>query len=331
MKLLLCSILFLSLIPLNNFATAQTPVNVTLGELEDIVINHLETNELNYHLSTDKYVDYLMSLLIEDADKELARHPSYDLILYYAAEYLYELENLQVESLTNPEAKEEEFDLGEKLEMTVSEVKAEIAVENKQLEMNNHQFKPMLETNSEIGTMDLGGSGWNGTAAANYAKKYYNTRNSEYNQHSLNCTNFVSQAVFAGGGIERRPSPRPNGINETTSHWYSDRTYDCVGSNSCRYFYHESTSWIRVVDFHSYWKGRGMGVTTSFSKSTIVSNSLVGDVIQLQRSSDGRWYHSMIVNRKANGTVYLAGNTNNTYDKPLTDITAQSFRVIKFR
>ncbi|QFT90213.1 Putative amidase domain protein [Bacillus sp. THAF10] len=343
LKILLCMGLIFTLVPFQPSINASTiNENIMLVDLENLVKSHLEENQLNHHLSVETYTEYLMSLLIEDADPILANHPNYEQILYYAAEYIYELEKLQTAAITNPEVLDEieNFDLGDKLDSTLKEIKHEIAQEENQIEEDIKSFRETsiqpiklmenVNNGGKIGIQDIGGSGWNGAAAASYAYDWYKKRNSQYDSHTLNCTNFVSQAIHAGGMSEKKLSPLPRHIYDTTSYWYSDRTHECVGSNSCRYHYHEATSWIRVVDFYSYWS-KTKNVTISSTKSTIVSNSLVGDVVQLKRASDGRWFHSMIVNRKANGTIYLAGNTNDTYDKPLTDISAQSFRVIKFR
>jgi plastocyanin len=86
-----------------------------------------------------------------------------------------------------------------------------------------------------------------------------------------------------------------------------------------------------VTDFYSYWTKKGMSATTSTNKNTIIRNANVGDVIQFKNKSG--WYHSVIVNRKANGTVYISSNTSNYYDQNFKNRgnDSTSFRVIKFK
>ncbi|WP_255238275.1 amidase domain-containing protein [Salipaludibacillus sp. LMS25] len=111
----------------------------------------------------------------------------------------------------------------------------------------------------------------------------------------------------------------------------NDNYYACTGSHNCYWRNKVSSSWIRVTDFYSYWTKKGMSATTSTNKNTIIRNANVGDVIQFKNKSG--WYHSVIVNRKANGTVYISSNTSNYYDQNFKNRgnDSTSFRVIKFK
>lgn len=118
---------------------------------------------------------------------------------------------------------------------------------------------------------------------------------------------------------------------ETTTYWFNDNYMDCTGSNSCYMRDKTSTSWVRVTDFYSYWTKKGMSATTSTNKNTIISNANVGDVVQF-KSKNG-WFHSVVVNRKANGTVYISSNTANYYNQDFKNRgnDSLSFRVIKIK
>lgn len=48
---------------------------------------------------------------------------------------------------------------------------------------------------------------YNRTKVADYAKQYATKTNPNYKRYNLNCTNFVSQAIHAGGKAEVKPSP----------------------------------------------------------------------------------------------------------------------------
>jgi hypothetical protein len=63
-----------------------------------------------------------------------------------------------------------------------------------------------------------------------------------------------------------RPTSIPNGINDTTRFWYSQRV-----NRPTHYDYNVSTSWIRVVDFYAYWGSR-VGTTSTVYHSTLYNN-----------------------------------------------------------
>ncbi|SDZ48092.1 Putative amidase domain-containing protein [Evansella caseinilytica] len=207
------------------------------------------------------------------------------------------------------------------LDMTIGELKKEIDLRNAAEEELEEQFNEMDLQISPLST-------YNRSKAAEYAKKYATKSNPNYKRYNSNCTNFVSQAVHAGGKKEKKPSSVNRGITETTKYWYNDDSYDCNGNN-CYWRTKISTSWIRVKDFYTYWLNKGMDVTTSANKNTIVNNAKVGDVIQFKNKSG--WYHSVIVTKKANGTVYISSNTKDYYNEDFKDKSAVSFRVINIK
>lgn len=313
LKKLFIVALMLLLLPIQ-IVNANPIQDPTFEDIENELFNYFKSNNLNYEKGSEEYVEYLLSILIYNEDKELMQHPNYDNILVYASKYLNEIEG-------------RESSKGENIIDTIEqkpldEIKKEIKDEDAKIEKEIMEFK---ENNEEFITPF---SVYNRTRAKNYAMTWAYKRNSLYNSHPYDCTNFVSQAVFAGGKPEKKLSPLPTGIKSTTSHWYSDR-YEEWRLNYYVYRWKESTSWVRVTDFYSYW-AKTQKVVTSSNVNTIISNANIGDVIQL-KNKNGAWYHSMIVVNKANGTLTLAGHTSNTDKRNIKDISKDnSFRVIKF-
>lgn len=318
-------------------AQAKETDDYNIGEIERKLLDYFEENNINLEIGTDAFAEYLSLQLLEDKDKNLSNHPDYNLILFYAGEYLFELEKQLVESpndtnqsmLVNLE-NNKKFNLDHIKNKTIKQIKKEIKKQDeadaallKEVEKEKQQKN---QTNSNISIMAT----YSGTAAAAYAKEYATRTNPNYIRYSNNCTNFVSQAVYAGGKAEKKPSSIPTGSYETTSYWYQDSYYACTGSNSCYWRSKDSTSYIRVTDFYSYWTKQGMSAVTSSSQSTIINNAIVGDVVQF-RKSDGRWFHSVLVNRKANDTIYIASNTSDYYDKNFKNTSENMYRVIKMR
>lgn len=315
--LLFASLLALSIFSINAFADNIDESEVKLSDIESIVLKHIEDNNLDIEMGTNEYVDYLMSVLIYDEDRKLTKNPYYEQILFYASEYIHQLD--QSNDIVTEENENDTIDIDIPYESTIEKLKAEIKQEELESEQEIEEYKIINPVTIQPF------AAYNSTAAANYAVKWYNGRNSKYNKHRLDCTNFVSQAVYAGGKSMKKPRTRPSGIKKTTSYWYSER-YSLPHYN---YGYRESSSWVNVADFKTYW-AKTQKVVTSTSKTKIINNAKVGDVVQLKRARDGRWFHSMIVHKKSNETIYLAGHTRNTKNKPIKDISASSFRVIKF-
>lgn len=298
-------------------AKQKTQDDLTMKEAQDILFEHFEKYDKHYKVGSIDYLEYLMGVLLEDADKKLAKHPNYEQILFYAGEYVHLIDEQQVYQKPG----EEQWDFTEFENKTIGKSKKENAEEELELERKIQSEKSYGSNNNLFSLA----STYSGTNAAKYATTWYNGRNSLYNNHVSDCTNFVSQAVYAGGMAMKKPTYFTNGIWETTSYWYSVR----YSMPNYSYAWYESTSWVRVTDFYTYW-AKTQNVVASSSASTIINNVNVGDVVQLKRSSDGSWYHSMIVTKKADGTIYLSGHTNNTLDKPIKDIPAAEYRVIKF-
>lgn len=243
------------------------------------------------------------------------KNPYYEQILFYASEYIHQVD----ESNTILTDENEIFDINMPYDSTIQEVKAIIKQEEIESEQEIKEHKSLNPVQIQPF------AAYNRTAAAEYAVKWHNGRNPLYKNHAADCTNFVSQAVFAGGKAMKKPASRPSGITKDTNNWYSER-YSLPAYN---YGWRESSSWVNVEDFKTFW-AKTQSVVTSSSINTIISNANVGDVIQLQASSGSRFYHSLIVHKKANGTLYLAAHTNNRVNLSIKDISAYKFRVIKF-
>lgn len=306
----------------------------TLGELEQMLLAYFDEQGLELEVGSAEFVEYLMLQQLESTDEELLKHPQYELLDYYMGEYVYQLDQMQV--FYEPE--EVGTEVSEQMsKVTLGELAEDVAL----LQREEAEFEEELEEMWLLEDMNpivqaTSKGGYNRTKAANYANKHGAKPNYNFGVYPKNCTNFVSQAVNAGGLSEKKPKSVKRGITQTTAHWYNDNYHDCgVSANSCYMRDKLSTSWIRVTDFYTYWtKTRKMRAQTSSNVNTIIKNAAVGDVIQIQNSS-GRWFHSVIVNRKANGTVYVSSNTANYSNKNIKDrIKGQkfkSYRVINFK
>jgi hypothetical protein len=120
---------------------------------------------------------------------------------------------------------------------------------------------------------------YSGPNAAAYANRWATTDNTaQYPVYSSDCTNFVSQAVYAGG------YPFRNKNQNQVDAWYG--YYQAVGNpNIGAVQWESSVSWINVVAFHNfllvdYPGGVAEGTAPGSSTNYYTPNSVVtGDVL----------------------------------------------------
>ncbi|EPY2275151.1 amidase domain-containing protein [Clostridium sporogenes] len=171
---------------------------------------------------------------------------------------------------------------------------------SKNIDKYEEEYKNMLNTTDNEVYLAKRYSGYKANSAVQYAKKWAKGRNRKYKDWGSNdCTNFVSQAVYAGG----IPS---------SSTWYSG-----------------SKSWIRVINFYGYMRGKGYTFGGDSS-----SKSRLGDVIQLYSKNKRNWTHSVIITgRNGRGWLYCA-HSQNRFNYPIANVypssTYSNIRYIKF-
>lgn len=151
---------------------------------------------------------------------------------------------------------------------------------------------------------------YNRRRAVNYAKRWAYERNPRYYDYSGiggDCTNFVSQCLYAGSGV----------MNYTpTFGWYYINAND------------KSPSWTGVqylYDFLVSNTQRGV-----FGVEIGLEDVSDGDVIQLY--GDGRFYHSMLVvshgDKPTAENTLIATHSFNALNRPLSTYKFESFRVV---
>ncbi|MDF3140672.1 MULTISPECIES: amidase domain-containing protein [unclassified Streptomyces] len=146
-------------------------------------------------------------------------------------------------------------------------------------------------------------SGLDYPAMAAYAKQYwsgYNPAYPDFNGQGAggDCTNFVSQALKAGGWKHV-----PGYVYDYTK-WFGNadiQSYSFVGVNEWSWFAQNSKR------------------TTSLAN---VYQMDVGDVLQMDFDKDGSKDHTMIVTSRSRGVPYLTYHSTNTYSRSVSSIIA---------
>ena len=140
-----------------------------------------------------------------------------------------------------------------------------------------------------------------------YARRWAFGRNPDYYSFDGiggDCTNFVSQCLYAGSGV----------MNFTPVFgWFykspSDRT----------------ASWTGVEFLYNFLlSNEGAG---PFAAEVIKERIRVGDVIQLGTAS-GEFYHSCLVSGLRRGEILVAAHSYDTFDRPLSSYSFAKARFL---
>ena len=144
--------------------------------------------------------------------------------------------------------------------------------------------------------------------AVNYARKFAFAQNPYFASFAGiggNCTNFVSQSIFAGS-CQMNYTP--------TFGWYF------ISLNE------RSPSWTGVEYFYNFMtQNKGIG---PFGREASIDELEIGDVIQLGRNGEG-FYHTLLVVGFEGADTLVAAQTDDAYGRPLSTYTNDYARYIK--
>lgn len=143
--------------------------------------------------------------------------------------------------------------------------------------------------------------------AVEYAKTWALSRNplfSQFDTFGGDCTNFISQCIFAGSCV----------MNETpTFGWY----YRVPGDYA--------PAWTGVPYLYNFLIDN-MDVGP-FGTEIPIESAEMGDIIQLGRR-DGTFYHTLIVTGMRDGVPLISAHDNDALDRPLDTYTYDQARCV---
>lgn len=140
-------------------------------------------------------------------------------------------------------------------------------------------------------------AGYNYDAIANYAERYWSNYNPAYRSFSQDCTNFVSQAMYAGGWSQ------VSGFYQSSSVWWYNSS-------------NQSYTWAGAENWAAFALNTGR---TKYYRSIDMLRK--GDVLQLKANGSTTKDHTMIVSYYS-GSPYLTYHTSNRYRVPLQEVVA---------
>lgn len=141
--------------------------------------------------------------------------------------------------------------------------------------------------------------------AVDYAKKWAFGRNPKYYNFDLvggDCTNFISQCIYAGSGV----------MNYSQYGWYYNNGYD------------KSASWSGVEYLYKFLiQNKGIG---PYAEEVNAQLAQIGDIAQL--SFDGNIFgHSLLIVEKELNKILIATHTQDEYGR---NIATYNFKKIRF-
>ena len=156
---------------------------------------------------------------------------------------------------------------------------------------------------------------YNREKAVEYARKWALSRNPlffDFTGTGGNCTNFVSQCIFAGCGI----------MNYTpTFGWYYISSED------------RAPAWTGVDELYDFLTGDSSfvevnGMVGPYGINAAQAREMsIGDIIQLANSS-GEYYHSLIISGSTDNDILVCAQSDDALDRPLSTYNFASLRII---
>ena len=156
---------------------------------------------------------------------------------------------------------------------------------------------------------------YNRARAVEYARRWALSRNPlfiDFTGQGGNCTNFVSQCLYAGCGI----------MNETPTYgWYYHSPED------------RAPAWSGVEELYKFLIGvpefaEANGGTGPFATNAATSRKVeLGDVIQLS-NEEGRFYHTLIISGFTDNDILVCAQSDDALDRPLSTYNYAGIRVL---
>lgn len=334
---LICACLLSLMMPIT--ATERVAnQEITLGQIQTMIEDHLGKHHPNLAIGTEDFYQYALNQLLWNTDDILAQHDQYSLIHAYLAEYKIAYDDY----LFYREIQESGYDMG------VQPFLIDIITSNTCVTMNRETDTPIFNVSEVFLSQTMGDlleknrnfsadlissriarvSGYSATAAAEYAIDYALTYNDEYPTYSSDCTNFASQCVHAGG-IDMDGSESLIGTYDSTTEWFCIPRSEWHGNYEYESFA-VTTSWIRVTDFNTYMRSVADRVSVKNTVSSLYSSCEMGDVVQLMSKASGTPYHSIVISNRNLSTAYYCGHSSNRVNENIESISDDTNSFILF-
>ncbi|WP_210364775.1 amidase domain-containing protein [Bacillus sp. REN3] len=184
------------------------------------------------------------------------------------------------------------FYIEEEVEQRCAEFYKRVLVKDKKLD----EYRPGLEfegdpEQGQDDSLDRIQYEYNRLKAVQYAERWWNDYNPAYKKFEVDCTNYISQCLHAGGAPMRGYPNRSNGWWMQSSNW----SYSWSVANAMRWYLPGSKLGLRAREVNG------------------AEQLKLGDVICYDFQGDGRFDHTTIVTgHDANGMPLVNAHTYNS-------------------
>lgn len=174
--------------------------------------------------------------------------------------------------------------------------------------------------------------GYNRKKAVEYALKYSESRNPDYPNMQLNCTNFVSQCLAAGGKKEDTGKTPEKGhgvsFDRDKNKWYSNKK---VWNSRRPASFYTSVSFVRTDCFFEYWtEVRGLRLekyrNTFEGREKLIRKAEPGDVF-LFYNGEGTIIHFGLITKKTEQDLFFSANTKDRKNFSICNINSTYYPV----
>jgi len=188
----------------------------------------------------------------------------------------------------------EQYLIEERIERRKAEFYKGVLVDDEELNLDGSESsgsEPIDVRSQEDEPDERKGFIYDRMKAVQYAERWWNDLNPAYKNFEVNCTNYISQCLHAGGAPMIGVSNRAKGWWMSNNNW----SYSWTVANSMRWYLPGARSGLRAKEVSS------------------ASQLLPGDVICYDFEGDGRFDHTTIVTAKdANGMPLVNAHTANS-------------------
>ncbi len=167
---------------------------------------------------------------------------------------------------------------------------------------------------------------YNPAAAVAYSYQYATTRNPDYANFQTNCTNYISQALVAGGKEMDAPIAPKKDVR-ITYHDQKDQWFSAyIETEPARWReFSVSTPFCRTPDFVRYWtRTRGMALNQYANNVSglreLYRQAEPGDIIVLYNPK-GEIVHLCLLAVKKELRLLVNANTNDYYERNIMEIS----------
>lgn len=164
-------------------------------------------------------------------------------------------------------------------------------VEDKEIKVKEDDYLPRIQPFEEDETTREERFEYDRRAAVQYAERWWDDYNPDFKKFDVDCTNYISQCLYAGG------APMRGAPNRSEGWWFQNDNW--------------SYSWSVAHSFRWYLSGSNSGLKGKELEDP--SELLPGDVICYDFEGDGKWNHTTIVVEKdKDGMPLVNAHTNNS-------------------